>query len=121
MMRSNHHQDFAVPVANGEYAPEVVYLKQNDKDSAAKKDGPLDHVSEITLHLGTMVTGATVEVDLLRAGGDPTNASHWLTAAKSYDAAGLQDPIFLTEWRGVRVRAKSGGTDGTQTVSMSWI
>lgn len=106
---------FAVPLAAGAYAPEVLYLNvDNDVRSLP------DLVNELTTYISALPAGATLEVDLLKTGGAPGTAGDWYLAAKSFNAAGLGTTTTLSGWRGVRLRAKSGGTAGTLTADVSW-
>jgi hypothetical protein len=106
---------FTVPAGAGAYAPEVLYLNaDNDKRTMP------DVVGRLSLLLVNLIATVAIEVDLLKPGGDPSNATHWRTAMKSYNTAGLQALLELGNWIGVRIRAKSGGTAGVQEIDVAW-
>ena len=108
---------FAVPAGAGNYAPEVLYLNQSNEAVAGKA---MDVVCELQARIGTIVAPAEVEIDILKPGGDQTQSGDWRTAALSYTTAGLKDAVSLARIFGVRIRVKSGGTGGTQTVDCWW-
>lgn len=102
---------FTVPAAAGAYASQEIHLRQHQ--------GSYDHVQALRVLVeDDPPTGAVVELDLLRAGGSPE--TDWVTATITYNAKGLGALVELAGWRGVRVRAKSGGTAGNLPVSVSW-
>jgi hypothetical protein len=105
---------FAVPGGAGVYAPEILYLAQDENHPQS------DDVSEVTLFIESLPATAVVEVDLLQPGGVETVAVDWIVAAQSHNAIGLKAVLQLANWRGVRVRAKSGGTAGSAVVHASW-
>lgn len=106
---------FNVPAASGQYAPEVLYCNiDNDVRTG------MDVVKELTQHIESLPAGATIEIDLLKAGGAAGNTADWMVAVFSVNAIGFVQPRALGGWRGVRVRAKSGGTAGPATVHSVW-
>lgn len=113
-MRGEARVNFAVPAAAGQYAPEVLYIAQEQSPKAL-----LDAILELRLLVESIPAGAEIEVDLLRAGGDPRSAGDWLGAALSYNAAGLAAKEELAGAR-ARVRAKSGGMAGDAVVNAYW-
>ena len=56
----------------------------------------------------------------MKPGGDATAASDWLVAVQSHNTVGLKSVLQLANWRGIRLRAKSGGTGGNAVVHVSW-
>lgn len=117
-MRQAQRQVFEVSDDSGSYADQVLYLKMIDRDSPK---GSLDFVKELTVDVEDLASGAEIEIDLLRAGGDPRESGDWNTARVTYDSTGLKDPIFLSEWYGVRIRAVSGGTEGDCIINVAWV
>ena len=116
-MAGHKQVSFTVPAGSGTYATEELYLTS----SGLATDIAIEHgVCQVSVVVGTIVTAAAIEVDLLKPAGDPEVAGDWLLAVKSLTPAGLQAVIELANWRGVRIRAKSGGTAGTQVVSACW-
>lgn len=116
-----HRADLAIPGTGGNYAPEVIYVRSGDPDVAPKGKVDLDVVSKIRVLLHpTLVTAVVIEVDLLKADGEPEVAADWELAVFSYTTVGIQTLEELPGCRGVRIRGKSGGTSGTQTVSVMW-
>lgn len=123
MLHTSHgqvFQEFTVPGTGGNYATQIVYLRSDDPTEAPDSLGGFDYVSELQVHLGSLVTGVTIEVDILKQGGDPAVAGDWLLAVESYTTAGLHVVLALAGVPGVRIRAKSGGTGGTQSVQVWW-
>lgn len=113
--RGEKRISFTVPAANGDYAPEVLYCNGDNEPKAL-----MDLVVQLSLLVESLPADAVIEVDLLKAGLAGSIETNWQTAVKSFDSTGLQDFLQLAMWRGVRVRAKSGGTAGTAVVSASW-
>ncbi len=110
----------AIPAGIGTYAPELIYLNRDYLSAGVDAPSDMARVSELQVHLGTIVATANVEVDLLKPGGDPATGGDWLLDVVSYATAGLKDPIPLSRWGGVRLRGKSGGTGGNQDVAVTW-
>jgi hypothetical protein len=106
---------FTVPAGAGSFAPEILYLNHESNVKAL-----LDIVSEITAIVEALTATATLEVDILRPGGDPTIAADWYLATKVWSTAGIQTLFQLARIYGVRVRAKSGGTAGNTTLALYW-
>lgn len=106
---------FTVPAGAGSFAPEILYLNAESNIKAL-----FDMVSEMTAFIEALTATVTLEVDLLKPGGDPNVAGDWYTAVRSWNAAGIQTLFQLARWYGVRVRAKSGGTAGTTILALSW-
>jgi hypothetical protein len=111
---------FTVPAGAGTYATEVYFLGDNIAHvDPNQRTAGMDFIEWLTANLPALIATATVEVDVLMPGGDPTNAAHWLSAFTSFNAAGWGGIKQLIDNR-CRVRCKSGGTAGTQTVHMYW-
>jgi hypothetical protein len=114
MSRGAYRAAFAVPAGAGAYAPEVIYTRPE------QARGAFDDVSELSVLVeGTFPAGATVEVDLLRNGGDPETSADWINGA-SYTTGKLQTMIEIAGWEGIRIRAKSAGTAGSLPISARW-
>jgi hypothetical protein len=90
--------------ADAVYSPET-YLLRGVQDA-----GTLDHVSELQVCVHVLEAGSQVEVDILKAGGEPSNANDWELAVATYAATGLQTILPLSHWFGVRIRCLSDGT-----------
>jgi hypothetical protein len=106
---------FTVPVGAGTFAPEILYLNAENK-----KDAHFDIVSEMTAIVEALTATATLEVDILRPGGNRDVAGDWYLATKIWNTAGIQALFQLARVYGVRVRAKSGGTAGTTILALYW-
>lgn len=115
--RGEHRVDFTVPGGAGSYAPEVIYLNPEDVEDATQE---LARVFELQVHIEALPADAEIEVDVLRAGGDPETAGDWLTAVQAYASTGLHIRLLL-EGQRVRLRAKSGGTGGSAPVNAWWV
>lgn len=116
-MHTRRYQSFAVPATSGQYAPEVIYLRQQ------QDGGTFDAIERLSAYVDALPSGATVEVDLLKANSAnrATPAStDWLGPAATVTATGLADLITLAGWYGGRIRVKSGGTAGTATLHATW-
>lgn len=117
-MKQRRVRSFTVPAGAGTYAPEVLYLRQdNDR-------GTFDCLERIALFVASLPATATIEVDLLKV--DAPNAAlpasgDWLTpAVLTLSAVGYNATLAPAGWYGARVRAKSGGTAGTAVVHAAW-
>jgi hypothetical protein len=117
-MRQRRALSFTVPAGSGSYAPEVLYLRQdNDR-------GTFDFLQRIAVFVASLPASCAIEVDLLKA--DAPNAAtpangDWLTPpVLSLTAAGLNATLTPAGWYGARVRAKSGGTGGAAVVHVAW-
>jgi hypothetical protein len=113
-------QDFTVPAGSGSYATEILYLVENVISDDVNTAEELALVNELQVNVDTLTTDATVEIDILKPGGDPAEADDWRTAVYTYATAGLKDILTFARWLGVRIRVKSGGTDDTTTLDVSW-
>ncbi|MFL5912765.1 MAG: hypothetical protein ACJ768_19640 [Gaiellaceae bacterium] len=111
----NASKSFAVPAAAGTYAPEVLYLNV-DGDARSLPD----QVAELTLAIESLPAGAQLEIDVLKPGLQSNLDASYVLAAKVYAIVGLQTPLALSEWKGVRIRAKSGGAAGAAAAHVSW-
>jgi hypothetical protein len=78
-------------------------------------------VVEAQVFVESLPAAATIEVDLLKPGSDPTQAASWNLAVDSINSTGLKTAQAFTGWPGVRYRLKSGGTAGDAIVSVSYI
>lgn len=95
--------DFTVPVTNGNYAPEAIIF-------------PGRHVS-ISVMVEALPASATIELWLLKAGLPPSSSvADYVYSGKNFTATG-HTMVELASWSGLMLRAKSGGTAGTATVS----
>lgn len=112
---SHNRKTLAVTATPSEYSSTVLYLRGHDATGAA-----FDTIHELSVYVEQLPASAEVEVDLLRAGGNPQEATHWLLDVASYTGTGLQTLLELAAWYGVRIRAKSGGTAGNVILSASW-
>lgn len=113
--------EFTVPATATEYAAEVYYLREDRAASAPATRADLAKVLEAQLDVIALPTDAEIEVDILAPDSDPTEAGNWRTDRQSYTATGLNTPLALAYRHGVRIRCKSGGTDGTATVDVAWV
>ena|SRR3990167_5470656 len=123
MFHSSHGQhsiQFTVPAGSGSYAAEIMYLTSGDPETLPTGVGQFDVVSELTGVVSDLETASTLEVDILKPGGDPATAADWILAVAEWTAAGLQTLVALSGWPGVRIRCKSGGTLGTTDLSVCW-
>jgi hypothetical protein len=105
-------QTFVVPVAAGEYAPEVLTFARSSNDMA-----PLSVIAATALVTAAVAT-AVVELWLLKEDGDPSLDAHWFNTGKSITTSGAET-WPLAGWDGVQFRVKSGGTAGNATISAS--
>lgn len=108
---------FTVPAGAGAYAPEELFLKVQETDTA---EGAYRKIRRLRMLLETLVATAVIEVWALRAGGDVKNAAHWFNTLISHNLAGMSPLIELAATTKVKLRAKSGGTGGAMAVSAFW-
>jgi hypothetical protein len=109
---------FTVPAGAGDYAPEVLYLAQENR-----ADGGFHTVHELSTFIELLETDSVLEIDILKPGtemADIADDASWYLAMASYTAADWQEILSFAHWYGVRIRCKSGGTAGTTTISSSW-
>lgn len=105
---------FAVPVTGGQYAPEILYCSErNDKPGRAM------NVSDLSTLVEQLPASAIIVVDLLKADGKADVEVDWVLDVFTYAATGYNLEA-LAKWKGVRIRAQSGGTAGDAIVSASW-
>lgn len=102
----------AIPGTAGQYAPEVLYCRMSDSR--------LDLVSLLTVLIESLPTSAQIEVELLKVNGDPDVSGDWLAPLVVADAVGLYNDLTFAEWKGVRLRGKSGGSAGNAIVDATW-
>lgn len=102
----------AIPGTAGQYAPEVLYCRMSDSR--------LDLVSLLTVMIESLPTSAQIEVEVLKANGDPDTAGDWLAPSVVATATGLYNDLTFAQWRGVRLRGKSGGASGNAVIDASW-
>lgn len=114
--RSTAYVDFAVPAGAGAYAPEVLYLK----NERGEKTGLYHQVEALVVNVESLPAGAQVEVDVLKANGNPSAEADWVKNVDRAAAIGLYAPVELAGWNGVRIRAKSGGAAGSAKTHVSW-
>jgi hypothetical protein len=110
-MSDSKRHTFAIPEGAGDYAPVDLVLNEGGGDRP---------VYDCSVLVEALPATATVEVWLLRVGGDFDTEAHWINSGVDYDAVGLQSLLQLGAWAGVKLRGKSGGTDGDATISVSW-
>lgn len=115
-MKGSQKVSFTVPAVNGNYAPEVLYLNAENVGTNVL----FDRVAELTPLIETLPAGSQLEMDLLKVGGNPATSTDWLLAQKVWNTAGVQTPFALSEWLGVRLRMKSGGTGASSVVHCHW-
>ncbi len=109
---------FAVPADADEYAPEVLYLNDDNDDPRRS----LHKVDEIEGVIRSLPAGALLEMDLLKPGNlDPRDEESWnLDQGTAASAAGVFGLLKMGSWPGVRFRAKSGGAAGNLPLDLSW-
>lgn len=109
-------ETFAIPAGNGSFAPEIVYLRR----TIVAGEWQFSPVVDIVVFIESLPTDAQIDVDVLKPGGDPTNASDWFTPNFSFTSTGQQasQPLFAA---GVRIRGKSGGTSGDAEVAIYYL
>jgi hypothetical protein len=100
---------FTVPGTSGQYAPERIVMAS--PSSATLSPSLLG----VTALIESAPASAAIELWLLRVGGDPTNDSDFFL----YDSSASSKTWPLASYRGAELRAKSGGTAGSMTVSAS--
>ncbi len=105
---------FAIPLTGGQYAPEVLYCSEkNEKPDRAM------NVSDLSLLIESLPAAGIIAVDLLKADGNAKVETDWVLDVFTYTSAG-HTLEALAKWKGVRIRAQSGGTAGDAIVSASW-
>lgn len=112
---------FTIPATSTNYAPEVLVC-------GFGYGGLLDAIDALRVLVeGALPAGATIRIELLGAGLDPAVAGNWFDSGLTATAQGVfpngtngSQPFWLAGWRGVRLRAQSGGTAGSANVSASW-
>lgn len=114
--RSTAFVDFAIPAVNGDFAPEVLYLK----NERGVKTGLYHQVEELVVLVESLPAGARVEVDLLKANGNPSVEADWVKNVDAAVAVGMHAPLELASWNGVRIRGKSGGAAGSAKAHVAW-
>lgn len=109
-------ETFVIPVTSGNFAPEIIHLRR----TIVSGEWQFSPVVDIVVFINSLPTAAEIDVDILKPGGDPTNASDWFTPAFSYTTTGQQasQPLFAA---GVRVRGRSGGTAGNAEVAVYYV
>lgn len=105
---------FAIPAGAGTYAPTTIICRP---DNAT---GLVDQVLELEVNIVSLPVAATILVEQLKLGGDPTVDAHWLLKA-TLNAIGPQTLIAFSGWSGVRIRGKSGGTLGNAELHAAWL
>lgn len=106
----------ATPAGAGSYAPTAAECRMTTHATA-----PIwDAVERLTVVAESLPATSTLELELLKVGGDPTVSGDWLSFPLTASAAGLYEDLTFAGWVGVRVRSKSGGTAGSAIVSMRW-
>jgi hypothetical protein len=110
-MSDSKRLTFTIPGEADEYAAEELVLNEGAGDRP---------VYDCSTLVEVMPTAATIEVWLLRVGGNADTEAHWINTGVEYTAAGLTALLQLGAWVGVKLRGKSGGTGGNATISVSW-
>lgn len=108
--------DFTIPATSGNYAAEVLRLQHD----SGLRSGLYHHVERLVVHVESLPTGARVEVDVLKANGNPMVEGDWVKNVDAATAVGFYVPVELAGWNGVRVRGKSGGNAGSAKTHVSW-
>lgn len=103
-------QSFTVPATAGNYATERLSLTRQNTSLA-----PANLVGVTALIESNTATGASLELWVLKVGGDPTNDAHYFNSGKSISAG--SDTWPLASWPGAQLRAKSGGVSGALVAS----
>lgn len=100
---------FTVPVTSGNYAPErITFAAQNTSCVSPPLLG-------VTVLEEAKVATATVELWLLKQGGDPTADASYFLYASSVGSATTP----LASYPGAQLRVKSGGTAGSHIINAS--
>lgn len=109
-------ETFVIPVTGGNFAPEIIYLRR----TIAAGEWQFSPVIELVVFVNSLPTSASIDVDILKPGGDPTNAADWFAPAFSFTTTGQQtsQPVFAT---GIRIRGKSGGTAGNAEIGVFFL
>lgn len=100
-------KSFTVPATSGQYAPERIVMASPTAGSLSPE------LLGVTALIESAPASAAIELWLLRQGQDPTNDSNY----SLYDSTTSSKTWPLASFRGAQLRAKSGGTAGTMTVS----
>lgn len=98
---------FTVPATAGQYAPERIQL--NSQSASVVTPTLLG----ATALIEAAPASAALELWLLRVNGDPTNDADY----HLYDSTTASKTWPLASFPGAQLRAKSGGTAGSMTVS----
>ncbi len=111
---------FEVPVGAGDFAPEILFLTSREQLTVPTtfREAHDGGVSEYQVVIEALTADAQLEVDLLNAGADPAVEANWNNVSV-FAAVGPHLVESLTR-QAVRIRAKSGGTAGTTTASVTW-
>lgn len=106
-------QTFTVPLAAGDYAPEVLYCGK-PVDDVTKLHQP----DEFQALLESAPAAAELVVQHLRVDGDPTVDGDWVES-DTFTSIGLTDRLDMLS-QPTRVKMRSGGTAGAAAVSARW-
>jgi hypothetical protein len=113
---------FSVSGVNGEFAPEVYFLRTDNptlQPSGHSGHQHLGFVWEVFFGIEQLPAGARVHVDLLGPESDPSVESNWRRKYRKYNEEGVRE-IVRCGHRHVRVRCKSGAESGEAVVDVTW-
>lgn len=106
-------QVFAVPLAAGDFAPEVLYCGK-PTDDVTKLHQP----DEFQALLESAPAATELVVQHLRVDGDATVDGDWVEG-DAFTSIGLTDRLDMLS-QPTRVRMRSGGTAGVAVASARW-
>lgn len=109
-------ETFTVPAPSGNYASEVLYLRRTVLDNQWQ----FSQILEVVVNVASLPASATLEIDLLKPGLDPTDENSWFKPAFAFTSTGLQSPVTIYA-AGVRARAKSGGSSGDAEIAIYYL
>ena len=118
-MRGEATESFAL-AADTNPAPEILYLRSGDVTEVPASAGELDLVDQYQVSLETLgtATGATVEVEALREGGDPATAADW-NLLEQETTVGIKAKKEVVGKR-MRIRMIAASNAGTAVCGVSW-
>jgi hypothetical protein len=105
---------FTVPAGAGSYAPETIDFSSQNAAVLSEQ------IERVTAVVAAAVATAVLELWFLDVASDPTNAGNYhLFGPIANGAAVGGATVEVADYRGVQIRAKSGGTAGSVVVSAS--
>ena len=117
MQQGRQRTSMTIPGTGGQYAAQELVCTLEGTVASLSASLP---VHDLSVLVETLPAAATIEVWLLRVGGTPATAGHWVYSGTDFDAVGLGVLFATGAWSGVKLRGKSGGTAGTADVSATW-